>query len=330
MKISVVIPTLNRCDQLRGVLSDLQEQVHTNFEVLIIDGGSTDQTEKICNDFSKFIDIRFYRQKQPGIVSAMNEALGYCTGNIFTRTDDDVSFSGEWLKEIVETFNKHPDAAGVTGPTLIPPDRMANRDLTMFNQKIREKRNLFWSLFKLLYHDYFMEGSPFAVSRFYRCGAFSLGSNFPAAAELKEIFEVDYLESCNWSMKLDLIKQINGFDQRFGGVSEYFEADAVYKIKKLGYKMYFNPRALIKHLVAQSGNFKARGKTYGRALNFILFYLRHIKPNTLDKAIRFSAYLIFINTYFLFCAFKYKQPNQLGAWGGTIVGLVRYSPELFS
>ena len=327
MKISVVIPTLNRKSSLNKVLDDLRAQSYKDFEVVILDGGSNDGTRQLCESYRQYFDIRFYRQNYPGIVGAMNEALGYCTGDCFTRTDDDVAIPVDWLREIVNTFIKYPDAAGVTGPTLIPQDRQDKRDLTLFNEKLTQEKGFFWKVFKWIYHDYFMEGKPFAVSRFYKCGAFSVGSNYPTALELKSTIEVDYLESCNWSMKLDLIRKIGGFDNRFGGVSEYFEADAVFKIKRLGFKMYFNPKVRLQHLVDRSGNFKARSGTYSRAHNFVLFYMRHIKPNNPDKALRFILYLAFINMYFIYCAIKQRQLSQLSGIPGTLISLVRYLPE---
>lgn len=329
MKISVVIPTLNRRDSLNKVLNDLIVQSYKDFEVIILDGGSTDNTESLCNSFKQFFEISFYLQKNPGIVGAMNEALEYCRGDIFTRTDDDVALSRDWLKEIAETFREYPDAAGVTGPTIIPAERMEKRDLTLFNAKVAQSQSLFWRIFRKIYHGYFMEGEPFAVSRFFRSGAFSIGSNFESSEHIKTVLKVDYLESCNWSVKLDLIEKIGRFDNRYGGVSEYFEADAVYRIKKLGGKMYFNPKAKIYHLVDRSGNFKARAGTFGRAHNFILFYMQHIKPNTLDKALRFSLYLVFINAYFVYCFVTQKQLSQLSGIAGTFVSIVKYFPLMF-
>lgn len=327
MKISVVIPTLNRRDSLLRVFEDLRGQTHKNFEVIVIDGGSTDETKGLCSLYRQYLDIKFYLQQKSGIAGAMNEALGYCTGDIFSRTDDDVALSKEWLSEIMDIFSKYPDAGGVSGPTTIPQDRMEKRDLTLFNEKIKNPKNLFWKIFKLLYHGYFMEGNPFAVSHFYRCGAFSIGANYKSALELKNIIEVDYLESCNWSVRMDLFRKCGGFDEHYGGVSEYCDADAVYKIKRLSFKMYFNPKAKIQHLVDRGGNFKARSGTYGRMHNFILFYLRHIKPDTLDKILRFSLYLMFINSYFVYCAIKQRQLSQLSGIAGTFVSLYRYFPE---
>jgi glycosyltransferase involved in cell wall biosynthesis len=329
MKISVVIPTLNRAESLRKVFEDLRRQSYKDFEVVVLDGGSIDNTEEICQQYQTYFILSFHRQKSPGIVAAMNESLDYCTGDVFTRTDDDVALSENWLQEIVAVFKECPQAGGVTGPTIIPQDRRESRDLILFNVKIAAAKGLFWKLFRVIYYDYFMEGKPFAVSRFFKCGAFSLGSNYEESKTIKGITEVDYLESCNWSMRMELIHKVGGFDQRYGGLSEYFEADAVYRIKNLKYKMYFNPKSWIKHLVDKGGNFKARSGTFGRAQNFILFYYRNIKPNTPDKILRFLAYLLFINLYFVYCFIKSRNIRQLSGIAGTLTALLKYLPEIF-
>ncbi|MFA5357167.1 MAG: glycosyltransferase [Candidatus Omnitrophota bacterium] len=328
MKISLVIPTLNREESLRKVFEDLRKQSHKDFEAVILDGGSSDGTANACRDYADYFTLSFHRQKRPGIVAAMNEALEYCHGDIFTRTDDDVSLPQGWLSEIVSAFSRYP-AAGVTGPTIIPQERMSNRDLLLFNEKIRDSSNPFWIGFRKLYHGYFMEGDPFGVARFFRSGAFSLGSNYESSRNIKDIKEVDYLESCNWSMRLDLIRKVGGFDERYGGVSEYFEADCVFRVKRLGHKMYFNPGAYIYHLVDKGGNFKARSGTYSRMHNFILFYLRNIKSNTPDKTARFTLYLLFMNIYYVYCFLRDKNIRQLSGIIATPVSIVRYFREIF-
>lgn len=329
MKVSIIIPTLNRYNSLKSVFEDLKVQSYRDFEVIIIDGWSKDNTQDLCKEYNQYFIVKFYRQSQPGIVTAMVEALSFCSGDIITRTDDDVALSKDWLGEIVWSFKNCDHIGGVTGPTVIPKARLDKRDLTMFNAKLDKPKNIFWKIFKAVYYDYFMEGEPFAVSRFFKCGAFSLGSNYSQALEIKDIKEVDYLESCNWSVRHDLLKKVGGFDLRYGGVSEYFEADAVYRIKRLGYKMYFNPKAAIQHLVDRGGNFSGRSGTYSRAHNFILFYYKNIKPNTLDKFFRFFLYLGFINSYFVYCAFVQRNARQLTGLWGTFFNIFRYIPEIF-
>ncbi|MHB8619116.1 MAG: hypothetical protein ACYDAG_05990, partial [Chloroflexota bacterium] len=115
---------------------------------------------------------------------------------------------------------------------------------------------------------------------------------------------------------------------RFVGIGEYHEPDVAYKIKGLGYRLVFNPKAIVHHKPSILGVFKARPKAFARSQNFILFYFRHIKPNTLDKLLRFSTYLFFLNGYWLFKAVATRNLASFTGVAGTLVGIFRYLPEL--
>src|SRR5690606_32212615 len=102
------------------------------------------------------------------------------------------------------------------------------------------------------------------------------------------------LEACNWSVRKDLLEQIGGFDPTFSGIGEYNEPDASFKIQKLGFKLIFNPQVYLNHCPSQEGFYKDRPSSYPRMINYMMFYFRHIKPNTLDKALRFTTYVLFL------------------------------------
>ena len=166
-----------------------------------------------------------------------------------------------------------------------------------------------------------MEGEPLRVSHFFKSGAFAIGANYKSCLKYKKAFSVDDLQACNWAAKKDLLKKIGGFDTIYLGIGEYHEPDAAQKIMKLGFKLYFNPRAIVYHKPSKEGFFKERPEAYGRALNFVNFYFRHIKPDTLDKTLRFSIYLTFLNLFWIYKFLTTRQLNQLGSIKGTFDGL---------
>ena len=174
-----------------------------------------------------------------------------------------------------------------------------------------------------MYFDYFLEGDVLSVGRFFRSGAFSLGSNYTDCLEMGEPFEVDHHEACNMAIRRDLLEKVGGFDCQYGGVGDYHEADVSFKIIEQGSKILFNPKARVDHLPSQTGVYVERANSYWRTLNFINFYFRHIRPNTFDKFVRFTLYLTFLNSYFVYKAITTKQINQVGALHGTLVGLKR-------
>jgi len=321
--ISIIIPTKNRSDSLRRCLESLQAQIFKDFEIIVVDGGSSDKTRELVSSYSQKLPVIFTIQ-EGSLVSAENKGLKTAKGEIFIRTDDDIEATPEWLQEIVNTFNLSDAIGGVTGPTIIPEERKEFRDLFYFQKKFKEG-NFFWKFIGNIYFNYFLEGHAFTVSTWFRSGAFSLGSNYPQCLKLEGPVEVTNQEACNMAVRKDLLNRINGFDDSFIGVGEYNEADVVFKIRKLGSKIMFNPKAVVYHLPSTDGFFKERSSAYPRMMNFINFYFRHIKPDNLDKALRFFSYLVFINCYYAYKGITSGQLNQLGSIPATIVGLIKNS-----
>ena len=79
--ISILIPVRNDAAMLRNCLADIDNQSLTDYELVVVDDGSTDQTpvllEKASQDDSR---IRLIRTKPHGIVSALNTGLTECKG----------------------------------------------------------------------------------------------------------------------------------------------------------------------------------------------------------------------------------------------------------
>ena len=51
MKLSVIVPTYNRGENIREVIQSVVEQDYSDWELLLIDDGSCDNTESVCNEF---------------------------------------------------------------------------------------------------------------------------------------------------------------------------------------------------------------------------------------------------------------------------------------
>ena len=319
--VSVIIPTLNRCDCLSSCLESLVAQDFKDFEVLVVDAGSTDGTAELVNKFSSRLNIKILSCER-GLVKQMNMGFKHASGDITIRTDDDIVATRRWLSEVTETFRSDVRIGGVTGPTTVPPEFRAHRDLFYFQNKLT-KGGFAWRFLGKIYYSVFLEGLPLAVSRWFRSGAFSLGSNYEPSLKLQEVLDVDNLEGCNMAVRRDLFLRVGGFDESFVGIGEYCEPDLTFRIRSCGYRIVFNPRARIYHLPSKGGFFQERPDSYGRMINFLNFYFRHIRPNTVDKALRFGLYVLFLNLFFLYKFFETGQQNQLNAARGTLTGIAK-------
>lgn len=94
-KVSVVIPSYNADKFLHILLDSLLQQTNNNFEIIIIDDGSTDNTSQVANDYanSTCIPIKLIQQSNKGVSSARNAGLLAANGEfcIFIDSDDYVS-----------------------------------------------------------------------------------------------------------------------------------------------------------------------------------------------------------------------------------------------
>lgn len=208
-------------------------------------------------------DFEILIASEKGIVNAMNRALAKAKGEIFIRVDDDVDIPPMWLEELLKPFSD-PMIAGVTGPTFVPVERRAYRD----SIRIAEKPN--WFL------RWMFDGKPFKPAAIYKCGSVSYGSNFREHIWYLG-FEPDHLEGTNWAMRTALIRKVGGFDEAFDGVAEWYDTDVEQKIKKLGYRLWYNYYAHLYHLLEEGNHFHERDEMFGRIDNWLRFHRRHSK-----------------------------------------------------
>jgi len=323
MRISVVVPTFNRCESLKRLLDSLTKQNFADFEVVIVDNNSSDGTPQLVKEYEKKLSIQYVQQKGEGFIDAVNTGLEKSRGEIFLRTDDDAQVSPEWLAAINRTFGSATDIGGVTGPVNIAQGYLQNRDLFFFQEKLKHG-NALWKLIGKFYYDYLMEGKAYAISKDLRCGTFTFGANFISPGSVSSAIEVDHLEPCNMALRADALKKVGGFDEQFVGTADYSDTDVVYKIKKLGFKMIFEPSAVVWHYQSKQGFFSERFHAYNRVENFMRFYFRHFGPDSLDKALRFAAYLFFLNGYFFYLAFSTGNVYALGSFPATLFNFFKF------
>ena len=118
LAISVVIPTYNRCSLLeKALVSILSGSLQKDqYEILVSDDGSTDQTEFMIKKFqathSNLIYIKNNHTGSPAIVR--NSALKRAKGNIIAFTDDDAVADPHWLEKGFNYFS-NPEIAGIEG-----------------------------------------------------------------------------------------------------------------------------------------------------------------------------------------------------------------------
>ncbi|MFP3904714.1 MAG: glycosyltransferase family A protein, partial [Armatimonadota bacterium] len=119
---TVFTPTYNRAHTLPKLFSSLQEQTFEDFEWVIVDDGSTDNTEDVVQQWQDDSDfpIRYFRQENSGKPAATNRGVRQAAGELFLDIDSDDHLLPEALEILFEHWQKIPDQdkshfAGVGG-----------------------------------------------------------------------------------------------------------------------------------------------------------------------------------------------------------------------
>ncbi len=118
MFFSVIIPVYNRPEEIRELLESLKNQSLKQFEVIVIDDGSVDRANDVCNAFKDDFSISYYHQPNQGQGFARNDGMRHAQGDFFVILDSDVLLPAKYLEELKNAIQERrldafggPDAA---------------------------------------------------------------------------------------------------------------------------------------------------------------------------------------------------------------------------
>ncbi|MEW6066933.1 MAG: glycosyltransferase [Nitrospirota bacterium] len=222
IKYSVIVPAYNAVNTIDACLNALIHQSipETDYEVIVVDDGSTDKTSEIIKSFP----VKYIYQKNHGPASARNHGAREAIGEIILFTDSDCVPISNWLQEMAKPF-ENIDVVAVKGAY-----KTSQRSLTArFAQVEFEER------FEML----------------------------------KKADSIDMVDTYSAAFRKKTFWEAGGFDESFP-VANNEDTDLSYKLSKMGYKMVFNPNAIVYHL-----NHPASIKRYAR-LKFWRGYWRMV------------------------------------------------------
>ena len=105
-KISIVVPVYNKDRILDKSISSIIAQTYKNFEIIIINDGSSDNSLELCKIWSeKDNRIKVFTQKNKGVSEARNSGVKKCTGEWIGFVDPDDWVEPYWLERIVDNLN---------------------------------------------------------------------------------------------------------------------------------------------------------------------------------------------------------------------------------
>lgn len=105
-KVSIVIPAYNSGSMLRDTLAGIRSQTIDDFEIIVVDDGSMDDTAEVATSTDPC--IRFYRQTNQGPAAARNRGVSLSRGEFIAFCDHDDIWSDRHLEKLLAVFSENP------------------------------------------------------------------------------------------------------------------------------------------------------------------------------------------------------------------------------
>lgn len=106
MKFSIIVPTYNRENYLFKCIDSVLDQTYDNFELIIVDDGSTDNTEKLVKKY-KDKRIKYFKNENHGIGYSRNFGLDKAKGDYIFFLDSDDYLNEDMLEKVSNLINKN-------------------------------------------------------------------------------------------------------------------------------------------------------------------------------------------------------------------------------
>lgn len=119
--LTILTPTYNRGKYLGDIFKVLQQQTNQNFEWMIVDDGSTDNTKEIVESFieSNKLRIRYFYKENGGKHTAVNYGLKYISTKLTVILDSDDTFTNDAVEVIEKTYSENKNEKNICGFTFL-------------------------------------------------------------------------------------------------------------------------------------------------------------------------------------------------------------------
>ncbi len=218
-QIAAIICTHNRDNYLGAAIDSLLAQEYDDFEVLVVDNGSTDRTKAVVESRLSNPQLKYIYEPVLGLSVARNTGAKETTSPILAYLDDDAEASSQWLRVLLDAYNNTEKVAIAGGKvTLIWPDGITPPSWISLNMAAG-------------------------------LGAYDLGES---------VVYIDNPNltprGLNYSMRRTFLEQIGGFDANLGRVGKKLLSNEELYMTELalknGWQVAYLPDALAAHNVA--------------------------------------------------------------------------------
>ena len=136
VRFSIIVPVYNRPHEVEELLESLTKQTYHNFEVLVVEDGSTIPCEDVCNRYTDVLDIQYHTKSNSGPGQTRNYGAERAHGEYLLVLDSDCVLPAGYLSAIEEELQRdEADAFGGPDrahPSFTPVQKAINYSMTSF------------------------------------------------------------------------------------------------------------------------------------------------------------------------------------------------------
>jgi GT2 family glycosyltransferase len=215
---SIIIPVFNNLSLTRQCLESVWDHTEAPHEIIVVDNGSRDGTRDYLGYLESVGGVRrITNAANLGFARASNQGARAARGDYLVFLNNDTIAQPGWLEEMVACALKD-ERIGAVGAKLLYPDDTIQHAGVVFNNQ------------KLVYHIY---------RHFYK--------DHPAVNKERKFIAVT--AAC-MLIKKDLFFTVGAFDESY--LNGFEDVDLCFELRERGYKIVYNPRAVLYHLESKT------------------------------------------------------------------------------
>lgn len=278
--LSIIIVTYNNEKTIDICLESIYKEINdTEYEIIIVDNGSTDETIKKIKSWEVTINNKknrtynippvtyIYNKQNIGFGKANNQGIQKARGKYILLLNPDVIISSISFKKIIDQFNSNENLAVLT-INLIRPD--GTRDMACHRG------------FPTLWRSFCYFTKLEKLFSFSKSLSKIFGGYHLLHYDLTSKHEIDSPTAAFYLTTKKILQEVNGFDEDYFMYGE--DLDLSYRIKQKGYSILFDPTYKAIHIKYQSGlessNLKSKKRTKKYFYDAMrIFYKKHYSSN---------------------------------------------------
>ncbi len=248
MKTSIVIPTYNNSERLCLTIASLvnQEYDRDNYEIVIIDDGSTDNTSEVVDFWKRFCNLKYFKLPRSGRASARNKGIDESTGNVIIFLDSDMIVEPQFIENHMKSHKEE--------------------DVVVIGYRRRFYRGISVNLADIIYDFQLIRQLPAINDE--RESIYQMCSSNLTLLPVPWIV----LYGCNFSVKKQHLMDVGKFDENFQRKWGAEDVELGYRLHKKGLKFILKKDAIGYHIYHETN---WRKNIQELSINLDLFHKTH-------------------------------------------------------